>query len=36
LKRQLKKAIFTGGLSLFYQPQYDSNLKLIGAEALVR
>jgi len=36
MQRNLKEAIQTDALCLFYQPQYDSNLTLIGAEALVR
>ncbi|GAB6070169.1 hypothetical protein JCM30760_12660 [Thiomicrorhabdus hydrogeniphila] len=36
MQRNLKEAIQNDALYLFYQPQYDSNLTLIGAEALVR
>ena len=36
LLRDLKKAVSEQLLDLYYQPKYDTNLSLIGAEALVR
>ena len=36
LERELDKAIDSGELTLFLQPQFDTQSKMVGAEALVR
>ena len=36
LERHLKKALVKSEMELYYQPQFNADMKLIGAEALLR